>query len=404
MAALTWQGEFVSPLLERRYRIASWTATAMRMRFLCGFTSALYLMVAVADYLAHGPTPMFYAILSLRLTCFALGWGTVVLSFSRRFMGLLPWAVALYFLSLGSAEAVQAAMLSPAPSDGQLLFTICLVLAFYIFLPPSLLPTILGAVGATLVYLLAVATQTSAPQLLTATLFLLFINGFGIHFLREANFSSRRVYQALREERLLSRRLRRETAERRKAQAQLQLLATTDDMTGLFNRRRFLALCRSELARFERYGLPVALLLLDVDKLKHINDSHGHATGDLVLQTLANRCTDHLRTTDMPGRLGGEEFGFLLPCTSLEDAAGVAEKLCTMVAAQPMSLNGLNLQITVSIGVAAASPKTHTPEDLLQEAEQALDLAKEQGRNRACSSLELSDKAPLPHDPSIVPA
>jgi len=371
VAAFTWQGEFASPLLERRYRIPQWPATAVRMRFLCGFTSLLYLLLAVADFLALGASPLFHALLSLRLACFALGWGNVVLSFSRRSMNLLPWGVALYFLALGCAEAAQAAMAARPPGDGQLLFTVCLVLTFYVFLPPRLLPAAVGAVGASVVYVLALglATRTPTTTLFTAGMFLLLINGFGIYFLRGAKASSRRVYQALREERLLDRRLRRETAERRKAQAQLQLLATTDDLTGLFNRRRFLALCRHELARYERYGLPVSLLLLDVDHLRRINDIHGHHIGDMVLQTLASRCSDHLRTTDIPGRLGGEEFGVLLPCTPLEDAIGVAEKLCRVVAEPRMAVDGLELEVTVSVGVSAATTKTASPEDLLQQAE-----------------------------------
>lgn len=391
MTAFTWQGEFASPLREKRYRISNWSIQAMRMRFVCGFTSLLYLAAAAGDYSLAGAGSDFYLMLNLRLLCFAIGWGNVFISFSRRFMALLPWGVAAFMFSVGCAESVQAVLLHPIEGNGHVLFTLLIFLTFYMFLPLSLLPSLIGAGGASLLYILALAmfTPTASEQLLTIALFFLLINGFGVYFLRASNLSLRREYNALREERLLNRRLRREIAERRKAQAQLQLLATTDDLTGLFNRRRFLTACNQELARFNRYGHPVSLLLLDVDHFKNVNDNHGHDVGDKILQALAARFINNLRGTDMLGRLGGEEFGALLPGTGLNDAKTVAEKLCKAVAGRPLKADGLELPISVSIGVVAARADAPTSEELLHLADQALYLAKERGRNQACSVSDL---------------
>jgi diguanylate cyclase (GGDEF)-like protein len=132
-----------------------------------------------------------------------------------------------------------------------------------------------------------------------------------------------------------------------RASAGLELLATMDGLTCVFNRRHFDTLARVEWGRFQRYGRPLSLLILDVDKFKSINDQFGHDAGDLVLKAIADDCSSMRRETDIVARFGGEEFVLLLPETN-ESAAGlVAERLRKQIEDHPDAL-GLGTQISVS--------------------------------------------------------
>lgn len=161
---------------------------------------------------------------------------------------------------------------------------------------------------------------------------------------------------------------------------ELLRLATTDALTGLDNRRHFLDLLEQELARIHRFAEPAALLMLDLDHFKNINDQHGHAAGDAVLKAFAQVVTDSLRKTDRAGRLGGEEFAILLPGTHADAAQAFAERLRSSVETLPIAFENRTLCITVSIGVTGLGPED--VEATLRRGDRALYLAKECGRNR----------------------
>jgi diguanylate cyclase (GGDEF)-like protein len=164
--------------------------------------------------------------------------------------------------------------------------------------------------------------------------------------------------------------------------ADLERLATTDGMTSLINRRHFDALARAEWARFQRYGRPLSLMLLDIDKFKSINDRFGHNVGDLVLKAVAEICKTTKRQTDVVARFGGEEFVLLLPETDEAAAENAAERLRRTIADHPHVLAGETLQVTASIGLAGATLGMAAFEVMLKRADQALYEAKHTGRNR----------------------
>jgi diguanylate cyclase (GGDEF)-like protein len=167
---------------------------------------------------------------------------------------------------------------------------------------------------------------------------------------------------------------------------ELERQASTDSLTGLFNRRQFLALADNELSRSKRYSGPVAVLMMDIDHFKKINDTYGHKIGDLVLQRLASLCTRELRDIDSIGRIGGEEFAILLPNTNGERAAEVAERLRKTIAETGIALEqGLPLHFTVSIGVATTHDVETNVDTLLSQADDALYEAKRAGRNRVAA-------------------
>lgn len=177
---------------------------------------------------------------------------------------------------------------------------------------------------------------------------------------------------------------------------QVKSLADRDALTRVANRRSFDERLEGERARHQRYGHPLALLLFDVDHFKRVNDTCGHQAGDGVLREMAALLVESLRTTDFPARYGGEEFAVILPHTSREQAALLAERIREQVAArtflagQVLPLHGAGtcggavpdgLKLTVSAGVSALAPGLSSS-DLVALADQALYLAKDGGRNR----------------------
>ena len=178
----------------------------------------------------------------------------------------------------------------------------------------------------------------------------------------------------------------RDISERRRAEAELRRMATTDPLTGLWNRRRFLELAEGELSRLRRYGRPVSVLMLDIDHFKAINDTHGHAAGDEALCRLAEWCQGELRETDHLGRLGGEEFAIVLPETGLAEAVEVAERLRLRLSGLPMRMGDADLRMTVSIGVADCREGDGSIDRALGRADRALYAAKGRGRNRVVAA------------------
>ncbi|MBG0776283.1 MAG: diguanylate cyclase [Desulfovibrionaceae bacterium] len=173
----------------------------------------------------------------------------------------------------------------------------------------------------------------------------------------------------------------RDITERKETERRLKEMAATDGLTGLFNRRHFLEVADAELKRARRFGNPLALLMFDVDHFKRVNDTLGHAAGDAVLRRMAVVCTRVLRTVDVVGRIGGEEFAALLPETGADAAREVAERLRGAVEAEEVEHGATVVRCTVSVGVAALVADADV-DALLKRADTALYRAKESGRNR----------------------
>jgi diguanylate cyclase (GGDEF)-like protein len=159
-------------------------------------------------------------------------------------------------------------------------------------------------------------------------------------------------------------------------------LARTDELTGLPNRRAFLERGTSALDLARRHGRALALIMFDIDHFKRINDTHGHGAGDAALRAVTGVLRRIARGSDTPGRLGGEEFGLLLPETNVEDAVRVAERLRRDVAAMTVPFDGTAISVTCSFGVAGLSDDLSGLDALLQAADEALYQAKREGRDR----------------------
>ena len=162
-------------------------------------------------------------------------------------------------------------------------------------------------------------------------------------------------------------------------------MALTDSLTGLYNRRYLNAHIDGQIERMGVSGKAVSLMMFDIDFFKAINDAHGHAAGDEVLEELARRVTHNLRSFDTVARYGGEEFVVVMPDTEIAIACTVAERLRADIARQPFPISGPagEVSVTISVGVAQARHEADTTADLLRRADEALFAAKRGGRNRA---------------------
>lgn len=167
-------------------------------------------------------------------------------------------------------------------------------------------------------------------------------------------------------------------------------LATKDELTRLDNRRHFLEQAEREIKRSQRYQQPMAVLMMDLDHFKNINDQYGHAAGDQVITHFATLCREVLRTTDLTGRLGGEEFAALLPNTDDNAALAAAERLREAVSQSRVEVNGQQIHYTVSVGLSLLRSSDLHVDDPLKRADKLLYQAKHLGRDRVCHDLSLA--------------
>mgnify|MGYP000946970703 CR=1 FL=1 len=194
-----------------------------------------------------------------------------------------------------------------------------------------------------------------------------------------------RMEKAKREMEELNKTLRAMKAEIDQIQEKTKSLeqeTLTDPLTGAHNQRAYKQRLNEELSRYHRYRQVFSMLLFDIDHFKRVNDEYGHRAGDRCLKEVIKRIRPILRDTDFLARYGGEEFVILLPGIDREAACAVAERLCKMVQNTRFVYQGMEIRITISVGVTQATPSDHTEEAVFNRADRAVYEAKNAGRNR----------------------
>jgi diguanylate cyclase (GGDEF)-like protein len=179
---------------------------------------------------------------------------------------------------------------------------------------------------------------------------------------------------------------------RKLLELKLERLAATDALTALPNRRYFIEAANLEVERVRRFGTAAAVVMIDLDNFKVVNDTYGHAVGDEVIRSLSRVCKRNLRKIDTLARMGGEEFVIMLPGTDESAARGVAEKLRQMVVKTPIRSGRTELRMTASFGVAEVFVADKSIDECVARADLALYAAKRSGRNR------VANFAALPHE------
>ncbi len=166
--------------------------------------------------------------------------------------------------------------------------------------------------------------------------------------------------------------------------SELSRHATVDSLTKVYNRRQFLVLAENAIVTASRTGRDLSLLMIDIDRFKEINDNFGHAAGDEILMAVSNLLQENLRSSEIVGRYGGDEFLVLLEGTDAHKAFRTAERLREQTEESPVLVGGNVVRVTLSIGVSALGPGTRTMESLLEQADRGLYLSKNTGRNQTC--------------------
>ena len=318
--------------------------------------------------------------------------------------GLFVLHVTMGLLMLTFSLVARKMRLNPHPRGAQalsllivaagMLFAIAIV-AVDQWITPNITPYLVActAIGLALymrplpaawVYLLSYAvffyligeTQGSVPQLLSNRLngLAICIMGWVLSLMMWRHYTTITLQQE---------QLTRVNAELQQKQRDLERLTRQDGLTGLFNRNTFVELAKQELDRAQRQGSATSILLLDLDHFKLVNDTWGHPAGDAVLRNVALVASATVRSTDLVGRLGGEEFVVLLPGTTTEAARKLAEKLRQRLQASPTPWESGSITATASIGLAGTLASEKRSFDVLyNEADKALYIAKLRGRNR----------------------
>lgn len=183
--------------------------------------------------------------------------------------------------------------------------------------------------------------------------------------------------------------------------AKVQSMAITDDLTGLFNRRKFYDYAAQEFERSRRYQRPLSVIMMDIDHFKRVNDTYGHAIGDQVLQGWARVIKSNLRNVDILARYGGEEFVILLPETPIDEALRTAERLRISASDATLPTRVGHMSVTISLGVVNLDDTCRTLEELLDRSDQAMYASKRTGRNKVTRwvpeySVKLPGTGPLP--------
>ena len=375
-----WRAEFTDPATERAYRADIQHRMARQLRLALSVWAALVLLFGLPDYQALGGSTVFWTLMGYRMGTAALLLVAVLALRSRP-----QWApdgrLVLWLQMAGFPFFFLFLLLRPEMRAWTIGMVMIVNLSLFIFIPGRVALcawVALAGTAGTVVTLIATGTAPHLAPGLALLLALPAVVGF---------ISANRLQRVQRQEFIVRTRLQQanadltaEIARRTELQAELLRQATTDPLTGLLNRREFANRFALDLARAERDGSPLSVVLLDLDHFKKINDQFGHAAGDEVLRQVARLCLQCFRSIDSIGRLGGEEFAVLLPGASLDGAAAVAQRLAQQLVATPVVFGAHTIPLSATMGVAERLPAEKTLG--LQRADQGLYAGKQAGRGR----------------------
>jgi diguanylate cyclase (GGDEF)-like protein len=377
--------------LEDQYRRFYLRQDANQIRSVIPFVVAAVALYAPTDYQILGLSPMLLVLYSLRLLLIGF---SLFLNFHLRQLAdyrlmdrlSLLWIILLSVLTLCANLVRPSYYFYNAPIDViAIMFGIIIVPNIFIF---RVIPIIVFTIVDIGIFLL-LRTTAEPAGVRAAIIALLLANVLGIQMSARFYGYRRSQFKAQTEEQA--------------ARREIERLAATDVLTQVANRRHFLQIGGQELLRFQRQAEACqhfCLLFMDIDHFKRINDTYGHAAGDLVLQRFSTLVGGQIREIDLLGRLGGEEFAVLLPDTRLEGATLVAERIREQCAQLAVETEAGVVRLTTSIGVAQAQASDQQIENILNRADSALYRAKTGGRNRV--ELAVSSEVNQ-HQPTLSP-
>lgn len=377
-------GEFASSTLEADYQAKTRDRRSKELRIALVVAGLLMLMFGLSDRHMLGPGIALNALLADRLVVALTLFGFAALCALRP--GLLdrvwPLNLVMAVLSTGILLIVP---LRPETISTQHTAIIVATIFYYLYIPNRLAWQLAAAVylGGGFLLMCHLFADASPGDLLIMGLLLVLVNVAGYLISLRLNRLQRQQLALLRAQHDTNESLQARMEETLSMAHQLRTMAEIDDLTGLYNRRRFLELAQVALNQAEASGQPLVLCMLDLDHFKAINDEHGHAIGDRVLKEVASVLQGNLREGEIIGRFGGEEFIVALPGAGEDRARNIAERLRRAVEQIDMPvIHPLSLSITIGIAAVAPGSESSSLENALIRADQALYRGKLAGRNR----------------------
>lgn len=383
------RARFADATTERAFRRSEAATTRRHLRVAMAAWGFLVLLFAIPDYVAlDGTGDAFYSLMTMRVATSCLVFAFVLLTFWRPQLCERDAALAT-LQAVGISGFFLIYLLRPDVAAFNVATTLVMIVGIYLLLPnPLTWATALAgylAIGSLLS--IRVALDVNATELVSIGVLLSLPIIVGLLIAHRLQMLRRRQFALLTQAQAINAELAEEVTWRRRLEQELERQAGTDLLTGLYNRRGYEPMFKHEVERVKRHGGDLALGLLDLDHFKVLNDTHGHAAGDQVLQQLTERWRNALRATDIIGRLGGEEFVVIMPDTTLNSAVEAMERLRVETASWSLPVDdGSTLSMTVTIGVTTQQPGDPGFLALLRRADAALYQGKAAGRNRVVST------------------
>jgi diguanylate cyclase (GGDEF)-like protein len=356
------EGE-LPPELEEKYRLR-YLRDDSRQSMVCVSLLTISLMVFIYnDYIILGLNTIFFTILAVRLLLLAMGIFLVIYLQHVKKRDTYEWLTfAWAMVGIGLITLVDYTR--PPDYVFHVIVDIIVIMVVYYGIPNRLILWALASLfySASIIFLLIfLKADIPAAAIFTSIFALLMVNIGGLFIVRRMNTYRRKHFLISNE---------------------LDNLASNDSLTGILNRRMFIELSEKELARYKRSHSEFLLLIIDIDRFKNINDTHGHLEGDKVLKELANIMKNCVRSSDIFGRIGGDEFGILLIETSLAKVRGIAEQIRKSCHATRITTEeNKSIHFSVSIGLTETRRSDSNLDQIIRRADSALYKAKEAGKN-----------------------
>jgi diguanylate cyclase (GGDEF)-like protein len=359
---------------ERAFRRGYWEEPIRMSRFAMASAAVLWATFGYLDYLVGRD-----ALLELWFIRYAIGLPTIMISLALSYLTVFRARYHLFMVPgvvvcIGCIIAM-VTVTEPPTSDYYYAGLIIVLVFSYTFLQlPVVYATLAGIVSLLAYEYVAVFVKRSPFELIVNNTYFLFATNYvGVFACYSLERYRRKIFLHLRI-------IENDREQLAALTAELEELSAHDPLTGLYNRRQLAEHLEATMGLHERHGTPAAIMLIDLDDFKEINDRYGHLAGDELLRRTARVTTATIRRSDVAFRYGGDEFLVLLPDTTLEAAEDLAERLVRRVMSFGRSDSGFEDAAGISVGVAAINDGISRSEDLLVAADRALYAAKQQGK------------------------
>lgn len=377
-----WLAEFKNRDTELAYQKYFQHMINRQLRIVLIFWAILLLLFALPDFDALGASRPFYYLLAYRVVI-AMLLLLVVLNIKPDTDFFKISYVVAAIVIIGFTGFMLLFYFRPNIVQWIVGVIIIQIIALMMFIPIRFSLAFAGGIYAVVITLVTRWAMGSSKANLIGLFFVLMLPFvLGTATAMRLGVSQRKQFALLSQTEEINQALALEIDRRRALELKLTEMAATDPLTGLYNRREYEMLFTHEIERARRANTPLSVCIVDLDHFKKVNDSYGHGAGDEVLRRTANLLKDKLRSMDIIGRLGGEEFIILLPETTIEQAAMIGNRLLDALALTDIHTNAAIIKVTATIGITRLLENDPDFNAIIQRADEALYRGKETGRNR----------------------